>query len=77
MNGGTTAPEGGADALLAMLLRAREEAMKLNDRLTAHFLEMASLDVALESAASWSLNNGNMAGAPVETLQRKRTAGAG
>ena len=41
------------DALLAMLLHAREDAVRLNRPLTVHFLEMACLDLAEQCTASW------------------------
>ncbi len=46
------------DALFAMLLYARDDAIKLNRPLTAHFLEMACLDLAQMSATAWMEGEG-------------------
>ncbi len=62
--GSNVAPVAGAeiaegDALLAMLLYAREDAIKLKRPLTAHFLEMACLDLAQATASGMKDDGGD------------------
>ena len=68
-------PDGSAerDALLAMLLYARDDAMRLNLELAAHFLEMACLDLALEGAASFAVTAVDAEAAGIEMPRRRRT----
>ena len=68
-------PDGSAerDALLAMLLYARDDAMRLNHELAAHLLEMACLDLALGSAAAVSMTTTDVEAAGIEMPRRRRT----